>query len=211
MVSVYGEALCPFTMKYIVNQLYPTWERMGKKYMKVDYISYGNAQMTLRNMRYNFTCQHGPEECLGNAVTNCVKFAHHETEENFLLFLNCFAFQFISGAKESFSVTKATQYCSTIGKIDYEAIYKCAVGEKGNLLLAEAGKLTMELNPPHKYVPWIVINGIHNDTIQEAGETDLPRLICSMFPPNELPPPCVASQGAKSEKKEKDQKNKKDK
>jgi interferon gamma-inducible protein 30 len=40
---------------------------------------------------------------------------------------------------------------------------------------------TASLNPPHNYVPWIVVNGKHTDEIQHAAQDDLLGLICKLY------------------------------
>ena len=41
-VTVYYECLCPDSQAFITNQLYPTWERLGK-YFRVEFKPFGKA------------------------------------------------------------------------------------------------------------------------------------------------------------------------
>jgi hypothetical protein len=43
------------------------------------------------------------------------------------------------------------------------------------------GAKTETLNPPHKYVPWIVINGEHTDELQNEAQTNLVALVCKLY------------------------------
>ena len=36
---------------------------------------------------------------------------------------------------------------------------------EGNALLHYMGVATEQLSPPHNYVPWIVVDGVHNEQI----------------------------------------------
>ena len=54
-------------------------------------------------------------------------------------------------------------------------------GVEGNSLMHEFGLKTESLNPPHNYVPWIVVNGQHNQTLQNQALTDLTGLICQTY------------------------------
>ena len=41
-VTVYYECLCPDSQAFITNQLYPTWETLGK-YFRVEFKPFGKA------------------------------------------------------------------------------------------------------------------------------------------------------------------------
>ena len=41
-VTVYYESLCPDSQNFIANQLYPTWERLGK-YFRIQFKPFGKA------------------------------------------------------------------------------------------------------------------------------------------------------------------------
>ena len=43
------------------------------------------------------------------------------------------------------------------------------------------GAKTEALSPPHKYVPWIVINGEHTDELQNEAQTNLVALVCKLY------------------------------
>ena len=52
--------------------------------------------------------------------------------------------------------------CAVEEKIDNIAdILKCSNSSVGNVMEHEMAEKTAQLNPPHKGVPWIVINGVH--------------------------------------------------
>ena len=43
------------------------------------------------------------------------------------------------------------------------------------------GAKTESLDPPHQYVPWIVINGKHTDSLQTQAQTNLVSLVCNEY------------------------------
>ena len=73
-VTLYYESLCPFCRDFISEQFYPTWKLLhGTGILTVDMVPYGNAhEIELSDGTWNYTCQHGPKECEGNVIENCV-------------------------------------------------------------------------------------------------------------------------------------------
>ena len=43
-VQVYYETLCPYSIEFISQQLYPTFQNLGQ-YLDIEFIPYGNAQV----------------------------------------------------------------------------------------------------------------------------------------------------------------------
>ena len=45
-VAVYFESLCPDSIKFIIEQLYPTYQKLyGKHIFKIDLVPYGNVKV----------------------------------------------------------------------------------------------------------------------------------------------------------------------
>ena len=66
-------------------------------------------------------------------------------------------------------------------KLDYSTIADCAGGREGNGLLHLMGTKTRDLKPKHRYLPWVVVNGSHDETVQKEAETDLLELVCRLY------------------------------
>ena len=157
-------------MNFIFGQMYPSFDLMGPDYLYVNYVAYGNAKMWSQNLHWNFSCQHGPNECVGNLIHSCANYLYKDAHNLYLKFLDCYAYEYLSDPDIStFSVTKASQYCCKVSRMDFNAIYNCAIGEMGNLLEGQAGQMTNSLIPPHTFTPWVVINGYQNATIQNQA------------------------------------------
>lgn len=65
--------------------------------------------------------------------------------------------------------------------LPFDAIIECAQSKMGNNLLYSSALLTDRLRPVKAYVPWVVIDGVHTDEIQERAEKDLFQLICDSY------------------------------
>ncbi|KAI1883066.1 hypothetical protein AGOR_G00241420 [Albula goreensis] len=170
-VGLYYESLCPGCRGFLSEQLFPTWV-MLQDIMNVQLIPYGNAQESFDGKRYKFTCQHGEDECLGNMIETCV-----------LNLTGSVAFQIIFCMESASDVLKAAQPCVELyaPSIKWESIMDCVKGDLGNKLMHDNALKTKALKPPHKYVPWVTINGEHTDDLQEKAMSALFNLVCSLF------------------------------
>ena len=48
-------------------------------------------------------------------------------------------------------------------------------------LVHQAAVITSQLNPAHKYVPWITVNNVHDDQMQNDAQTGLKILSFVFF------------------------------
>ncbi|XP_074643818.1 gamma-interferon-inducible lysosomal thiol reductase-like [Tubulanus polymorphus] len=169
-LELYYEYLCPGCMMFWQSQLWPTWNKIGH-IMNITLTPYGNANEQRNGDKWVFECQHGPHECEGNLYETC---AIHLLKDFhvYFPFLNCLE-QYNLDPMES-----ALQKCTKQWKVDLSALKKCYNSALGNMLEHE-----MALRTPidHKYVPWIVINGVHTETQQHKAESDLLNLICDTY------------------------------
>ena len=54
--------------------------------------------------------------------------------------------------------------------IDYSKILTCVNGPMGNKLEHEMAVKTGQLNPPHRYVPWVTLSGV---SVEEGFKSHL--------------------------------------
>ena len=171
-VELYYESLCPGCRAFIMGQLYPTFQKLqNSEIMDIGLYPYGNAQETQRGNVWEFNCQHGPEECDLNLVETCaLHMLSHPVQ--FMPFIHCLE------TNPSMANAKA---CASQLAIEWGPISNCVNGSEGNHLEHQMAVKTRALNPPHQYVPWIVVNGVHNDQIQEAAQSNLMQVVCTTY------------------------------
>lgn len=178
-ITLYYEGLCPGCHGFILNQLWPTYGRL-EEYLNVDILPFGNARMKEVNGTIVFTCQHGPDECYVNAVQTCaVKYVHPTRK----------LLDFVACMLRYPDPTKAGEPCAEKVSTDWTVLDRCSRGSEGVELLYEMGKRTRGHQPPIQYVPWVDVNGVHNETISEKTMDDLFGFVCELLG-SEKPPVC---------------------
>ena len=60
-------------------------------------------------------------------------------------------------------------------------IMTCMRGPAGNALEHKEALLIGALNPPHTYVPYFVVDGVHSDAIQNAAGSNLLGYVCQNY------------------------------
>lgn len=142
---------------------------------------YGNAKETTIGKRHIFTCQHGPTECEGNMYEAC-GIAHNNATQPGAKHADWFPYVYCMEKGEPSTDAEA---CAKSAGLDFAPIKACA-GQKpslgsdeGNALMHEIAQTTAALNPPHKWTPWVVMNGVPL-TEDQLGETLL-SLVCKAY------------------------------
>lgn len=172
-VTLFYEGLCPACHHFILQQLWPTYGKL-EDYVTVDLLPFGNAHMNVVNGTVTFTCQHGEEECYVNEVQTCaVKYVHPTRK---LLDLVACMFQ-------SDDPTKSGEPCAQKVDTDWPVLDKCSRGPEGTRLLWEMGNRTRGHQPTIDYVPWIEINGVHDEATSKRARKDLFGLLCELLGP----------------------------
>ena len=183
-VQLFAEALCPDCINYTTTQLSALMEAVPE-IVELQVFPYGNAKETGPDDDglYDFACQHGENECLGNLFEACA-IAHYPGKINdlpeWLPFYECMessAYQYMNGEFD----TTVVSDCATVADgfaLDYDVISECAMGEDGNALMHDIAAAT----PDHTYVPWVVVDGV---TVPDSGngypDGDLTEIVCAAY------------------------------
>jgi len=169
-VAVYYESLCPYSRAFITGSLNDAYLTVPELISVIDMIPYGIENETLNaNGTYSYTCQHGPNECVGNQEECCIINIYRDYNIYFPI-IEC-----MEAADEPWN---ATDQCSN--GYNMTPVHQCYNDGQGAKLEHLAGLNQDALNPPLQFVPWIVINGTHTDSMQNSAENNLTRYLCDL-------------------------------
>jgi len=172
-ITLYYESYCPGCREFITTQWYPTYKKLkGTGVLKLELVPYGNAQEYKKGSKYIFYCQHGNKECIGNIIEACA-IKHLGNITAWAPFIYCMESHLPSRPQ--------AQSCAKSLGFDYSPIDECANGAEGNQLEHEMAVKTGALNPPHQYVPWIVVDGVHTSEIQSEVQTGMLEYVCKKY------------------------------
>ncbi|KQK22107.1 gamma-interferon-inducible lysosomal thiol reductase isoform X2 [Brachypodium distachyon] len=149
-LALYYESLCPYCSRFIVNHLAGIFDNGVIDAVELQLFPYGNAHV--RGSNNTISCQHGPDECLLNTVEACAMDAWPDLKVHFG-FINC--------VEDLVMKRRRGEWESCFNKLglDSKRVTDCYKSERGHELSLKFGKLTDALVPPHKYVPWVVVDG----------------------------------------------------
>ena len=161
-IGIYVESCCYYCQQFIVYQLQPAWYNPG--FMNITNIlfsPFGNEEYSYNNGSYNFRCQHGSNECLGNRIESCVIALYPDPLIYIPYMINLETTLLVYDDYCS-DPTKYAHETAIELKLDWNAITNCYrdnITAGDNAVLAQAKK-TENLNPPIQWNPWITINDV---------------------------------------------------
>merc|ERR1719186_55266 len=173
-ITVYYESMCGDSIRFVTKQLYPTFQELGH-YMDVALKPFGKANFTANGDGWDFTCQHGDAECVGNLMQACILNQVTDPEE-YVPLISC-----IMAA--DYPPTAAQQCIPDLGisTTDYDTVKKCATSVEGQNLLHDIGVETHALDPALYFVPWILFHDEYIEADWEDALKDLKGLLCEKY------------------------------
>merc|ERR1719150_206286 len=75
----------------------------------------------------------------------------------------------------------AKQAADTASWGHYDDLAACYTSPQGNAFQHQMAQITAALSPPHQYVPWIVMNGVHSDSTQQACQSNFLACVCKAY------------------------------
>jgi interferon gamma-inducible protein 30 len=187
-VELYYESQCPGCREMITTSFYDAYQKDGFLDMAViTFVPYGNAQESSNTNPdtgglYDIKCQHGPSECIYNIIETCalnkIKCPYGQFE-----YLNCIENNDENRDTDQDYSNIALKCATEINLNDttVEEIKMCSTSKEGNELEHEMAIKTESLNPPHSYVPYVVVNGVHDDDIQTDVTDSLFDYVCKTY------------------------------
>jgi len=128
-LNFYVETLCPDCV-HTIGKIAEAIPKGLLDLADLNLVIAGNAKVTgLSGDMHQFTCQHGPEECYGNAVEACI-WSHATSKLGALMSIKCmFAKTDTDGSLiDSALVDCAAKYTS----FDVKDVQTCATSSEGN-------------------------------------------------------------------------------
>ncbi|KAG8096372.1 hypothetical protein GUJ93_ZPchr0013g34501 [Zizania palustris] len=147
-VALYYESLCPSSAIFVVKKLANVFKDGLLDAVDLSLVPYGNARVKDGAI----SCQHGPDECLLNTVEACAIDAWPDLRVHFR-FIYCVESLVVDGKHREW------ESCFKKLGLDPKHVTDCYKGERGHKLALKYGRQTDALQPPHKYVPWVVVDG----------------------------------------------------
>lgn len=147
VLSLYYESLCPYCANFIVNQLAKVFQTDLASIVKLRLVPWGNTQITPTNA---WVCQHGPDECKLNMVEACAIYAWPNPRTHYQI-IYCI---------EQLRLNNRWQSCFPTLGLTSTPISNCL--STGLAVKLERGYAdeTARLNPPHRFVPWVLVNNL---------------------------------------------------
>lgn len=176
-LDVYYECLCPDSRYFVLHELLPTFEKVGSM-LEVYLWPYGKASTKITADGYEFSCQHGEQECIGNIYHACVDKKVEDTTKK-LEYIKCMI-------SDNYEPENSAKKCASEGGIDFEEIQSCASGPEGQELHYKAGVKTEALIPKVSFIPTIEIDESQNS--QKAILKNLLKEVCSVYTSKHLTP-----------------------
>ncbi|XP_057514023.1 gamma-interferon-responsive lysosomal thiol protein [Actinidia eriantha] len=148
-LGLYYESLCPYSANFIINYLFKIFENGLISVVDLNLFPWGNAKIRGNN---TFSCQHGPSECLLNTIEACAIEAWPDLNKHF---------SFIYCVETLVYERKYPEWETCFDKLglDPTPITECYSSGYGNELELQYAAQTNALQPPHEYVPWVVVDG----------------------------------------------------
>mmetsp|Transcript_68845 Transcript_68845/g.128490 ORF Transcript_68845/g.128490 Transcript_68845/m.128490 type:complete len:260 (+) Transcript_68845:91-870(+) len=174
-VDIFYETLCPDCQSLLGEKLTAIWEDpVLRSALNVHLHPSGNAELTGVGNAQELNCQHGTDECHGNAVHACAMKVWEP--ENYLPVVMCMEAKSPESAAD---IDKAFSSCAKARNLSIHEVASClsASTEVQSMMFGHY-HATQALKPPHEWVPWVLLNGEH-DYHADMGE--LHEAICNLL------------------------------
>ncbi|KAK1426876.1 hypothetical protein QVD17_15556 [Tagetes erecta] len=176
-LTLYYEALCPGCADFIVNYLYKIFDNGLISIVDLKLSPYGNAKISSNG---TIVCQHGEWECVLNTIEACSIHAWPAVSDHFP-FVYC-----VEKLNDEGKYAQWKTCFETLG-LDPKPVIDCYNDGTGHKLELQYADEITALEPPHAYVPWVVVDGkpLYEDY------TDFISFICKAYKGSKAPRACL--------------------
>ena len=178
ILSIYGESLCPYTLKFISTDLEKLIHHPLRNSLVNDIkiIWFGKEKEKINESGdYTYTCQHGDNECYGNKLLNCMD-SHYsiEIKYDFQVCVSKKALKEKNGKSDSHIDFDSIIKSCSITEDFSNSIFDC-VKTNGDRVMHNPSEATGSI----EHVPYIMINGVYNHEYSDSIRQDLIKFLCS--------------------------------
>eukprot|EP01084_Bolivina_argentea_P164440 285893_1 len=176
-VEIYFEGCCPDSQRFITGPFQTAWNtKSWNNRTHITLYPYGKCTQTYNEhtKEYDFVCQHGTKECTANTIMTCaIQEVYAFDPSQYVPFIIDYMTQLSTSSvcNGQNVVHIAETICDQHTSCDWSVIEPCLNGEQGNTAYHTMGVSTEKVNL--NWVPWIVLNKIHNDEEQKTCAHDL--------------------------------------
>ncbi|KAK8512158.1 hypothetical protein V6N13_097175 [Hibiscus sabdariffa] len=174
-LSVYYETLCPYCADFVANHLVKLFDNRLFSIVDLRLVPWGNAVIRSDG---TFLCQHGPGECFLNAIEACT-ISIYPNEEQYFRFILC--------VEHLVSENRPNEWVNCFNQTGLATVpIDCYKSGYGNVLENQYADETARLNPSHKFVPWVLVNG---QPLQEDFKNFV-SYVCNAYKGEKVPEAC---------------------
>ncbi|KAL3038143.1 hypothetical protein AAZX31_01G113200 [Glycine max] len=174
-LSLYYESLCPYRADFIVNHLVRLFQTGLISIVNLRLVPWGNARIAPDG---TVVCQHGDDECFLNTIEACAITIYPDVVQHFR-FVRCLERLTLEGRHNQWV------NCFQMTGLGTSPI-DCYTNGNGKAIDQKYAKETAQLNPPHRFVPWVVVN---SQALQEDYQNFV-TYICRAYKGNVIPNAC---------------------
>ena len=172
LITIYIESLCPDCTGFISTSFKEFYNLNITNLASIEIIPFGNANETYNETTqlYEFSCQHGENECYGNIIETCAINMIGKYLSGSLLI--CIEENILQMDK---NFTRVLDYCLE-DKDLMNQLLTCAQSKTGNTWEHYMAQKTES----HQYVPWILVDGIHDVDIENRILSNMTDYLCNL-------------------------------
>jgi interferon gamma-inducible protein 30 len=140
--------------------------------LDIEFIPFGNAKevYNISTKKYDFTCQHGENECYGNLVETCtIQILGRAKSYSVIICIES------NIAKYDKNFDNTLEYCLSNDENILKEIKDCVSSDMGNFYQHQMAQKT---DANHKWVPWITVDGYHDENVENEIIGSLIDYIC---------------------------------